>query len=299
MTLYHLLRRWKLLVGLAMLGALIALIIAAVQKPRYVANMTISGLGAGESAIQTGLSGAGSGVLQALKGISGGSAASLADGDYGYFISLLKSDRTAALLGKDTAALKLLFPSEWDAEHNVWQRPQGLLGTLKSVYSSTFFGAPYTAPDVPRIKERIADVMSIQFDIENNHHIISVKNSSCARAAELATKIFRSADNVIKDEKGRRYYENIAYLTSQLSDQRNAAFREGLSSSLVLQHFNQISTQSKLPLTVRVIDGPGCSPRPALPQPLAYLVLGAIAGLVLGFALIVWSYLVHHRNIGV
>lgn len=292
MTLWHLLHRWKWLAATTIAGTLIAMVIAVVQKPRYVANMTISSLGFGESAIQAGISGGGTGVLQALKGITGGSAASLSDGDYGYFISLLTSDRTAELIQKDVTTLKLMFPSEWGGNTLGWRRPAGWTSGFKSIYNNLFFGAGYTAPNVPRIKERLDDIMSIRFDIENNHHIISVKSTTCSGASFLASKIFLSADQILKAEKASRYLENIDYLTAELDDQRNSALREELTSALLLQHMHQISARSQLPLAVRVIDGPGCGPRPALPQPFAYLLLGALAGLTLGVFFILARYLV-------
>ncbi len=290
MTLLYLLRRWKWLVGSMIAGALIALVIALVQKPRYVASMTVSHLGMGESAIQTGIGGGGSGVLQALKGFAGAGGASLADGDYGYFISLLGSDRTAALIQTDAPTLKLMFPSEWDQDSNSWRRPSGWTSGLKGFYNKLFFGAAYTAPNVSRIKERLADIMSIRFDIENDQHLISVKSATCTKASFLASRIFYAADKILKSEKGKRYEENIAYLTAQLNDQRNAPLREELASALLLQHLHQISARSQLPLAVRVIDGPSCGPRPALPQPFAYIVAGMFAGLALGFFLILARY---------
>jgi uncharacterized protein involved in exopolysaccharide biosynthesis len=296
MTLLFLLKRWKWLACAMIAGSFVALVIAAVQKPRYIARMTISGLGQGDSAIQSGIGSGSTGVLQALKGIAGSSGASLTDGDYGYFISLLASDRTAGLIKRDLPALKLLFPSEWRADGHRWRRSSSWSSGLKDTYNRVFFGTSYTAPDVSRIKERLKKIMQVRYDLENNQHIVSVQSTTCVSATWLASKIFHSADQILKAEKGRRYKENIDYLTTQLVDPRNGPLREELAGALLLQHLHQISARSQLPLAVRVIDGPGCEPRPAFPQPVAYLLVGALAGLAVGLCLILLKYLVSEQT---
>lgn len=296
MTLLFVLQRWKWLVLMMMLGSALALVIAATQKPRYIASMTISGLGLGETAIQAGLSGGSSGVLQALRGITGAGAASLGDSDYGYFISLLNSDRTAELIAKDPQTLVFLFPTEWDEETRQWRRLPNWASGISALYDHVFFGQSYQPPNAARIKEKLEKIMSIGFDLESNQHNISVKGVSCNVARQIANKIFQSADAILKIEKARRYKENIAYLSDQLADPRNAALREDLSSALLLQHLRQISARSQLPLAVRVIDGPGCGPRPALPQPIAYVALGLLAGLIFGLLAILIQYFRYVRE---
>jgi hypothetical protein len=125
--------------------------------------------------------------------------------------------------------------------------------------------------------------MSVQFDIENNQHVVSVKSGSCATSRAIIQSVFSTADQVLKAEKSRRFIENVRYLETQVADQRNAALRSELANALVLQHLRQISSRSRLPLAVRVIDGPGCGPRPTLPLPVPYTLLGALAGLGLSF----------------
>jgi hypothetical protein len=283
MTLAQLFQRWPVLLGGLVLGGLIGLTVAAIQKPRFVANMTIASLGAGETVIPAGMSASGSGVLQALRGITGANPAAMGEGDYVYFVALLSSDRTAQFLLQDQAFLRRLFPSEWDEASGLWRRAPGLLSPLSALYNRVFFGTGYIPPNVPRIKERLATIMSVQFDIENSQHILSVKSQSCATSRAIIQSVFSTADQILKTEKSRRFIENVRYLETQVADQRNAALRSELASALVLQHLRQISSRSRLPLAVRVIDGPGCGPRPTLPQPVPYALLGGAAGLGLSF----------------
>jgi hypothetical protein len=284
MTLAYLLARWRLLLIFTCIGASTGLAIAWAQEPRYVASMTISSLGMGDAPMQVGISTGGSGVLQALRGISGAGAASLGDGDYAYFISLLNSDRTARKLLRNAAFLKLLFPGEWNSDRQIWSREPTLLSNLSALYNSIFFRRGYIPPDTARVKERLGKVMSVQFDIETSQHVISVRSRSCATSRTILQTVFQDADSVIKSEKSTRYQENIAYLESKIAQPNNVPLREELTSALVLQYMRQISVSSTLPLAARVIDGPGCAPKPALPQPVPYTIVGMLVGLGVAFA---------------
>jgi hypothetical protein len=285
MTIAQFLKRWPLFLVAMAGGGLLGLLLAYVQQPRYVANMTIAALGPGDNAIQTGLPTSGSGVLQALRGLSG-SSSQFGDGDYRYFIALLGSDRTAARLLKDPVFTHLVFDKEWDPQTRTWRRPDSALAPLAEWYGQAFFGRGYRAPDVPRLKERLNKLIAVQFDIENDQHIISAKGLTCARARLLVDTVFRTADSVVKAEKARRFSENVVSLRAQISDPRNDPLRTELASALVAQYLRQISVRSPMPLAARVIDGPQCAPRPVLPQPIPYAIAGAI--FMLGLA-IVWT----------
>jgi hypothetical protein len=287
MTLMQILRRWRLFLCMLALGAIAGLLFAMVQTPRYVANMTISALGLSDAPIQTGLTTGGTGVLQALKGIAGQGAGALGDGDYAYFIALLYSDRTVSQLINSQSFVESLFPDEWDVRNKRWRRAPGFVSRLSGLYISMFFSSSYAPPSVPRVKERLAKIMSVQFDLETNQHVISVRSPKCAVSRRIISTVFSTADNVLKAERSKRSVENITYLQTQIADQRNALLRSEIATALVLQYVRQISAQSKLPLAARVIDGPDCNPRPTLPQPISYAFLGAILGFVLTLAFVV------------
>lgn len=281
MTLADLLSRWRAFLAAAAIGLGAGLLVAIIQQPRFVANMTITSLGFGETAIQAGIPTGGTGVLQALRGITGGANISSGDADYQYLVSLLMSDRTAQRLIANQEFLTTLFEPEWDKDNERWRRAPSLLSGAAALYNKVFFGQAYTAPNIPRIKERLAKVMAVQFDLETGQHIISVKSRSCQKSSIVAAAVFTAADSVLKVEKSRRFAENITYLQTQLFDQRNASLRDELASALIMQHLRQISSISNLPLAARIIDGPGCGPRPTLPQPVPYAILGAILGMAI------------------
>ena len=125
MTLGYLLRRWPLLLGVLVIGIVAGLIAAKLQTKRYTATMTISSVGPEDLSLPLGSSiTGGAGVLQALKGVTGGASASAGNSDYGYFIALLTSDRTARALLADPLVMHRLFPREWDDQNKRWHRPR-------------------------------------------------------------------------------------------------------------------------------------------------------------------------------
>jgi len=57
---------------------------------------------------------------------------------------------------------------------------------------------------------------------------------------------------------------------------------------LLNQHLRKIATESDFPIVARVIDGPGCGDKPHMPQPIAFTIGGALAGLMLVLAMLAW-----------
>jgi hypothetical protein len=219
MTLSQIFSRWRLFIFTLFLGAIAGLCLAIVQTPRFVASMKISALALTDSPIQSGLPAGGTGVLQALKGIAGQGAGALGDGDYSYFIALLNSDRTISQLINNKPFIELLFREEWDASNQRWHRAPSITSGIASIYNSVFFGISYNPPNVPRAKERLAKIMSVQFDIETNQHIISVRSSKCDVSRKIITTLFSTADGVLKKERLKRSIENVSYLQAQIADQ--------------------------------------------------------------------------------
>ena len=110
MSMMHLFRQWPILIAALVLGAVAGLLMAKAQPPRHVATMLISSVGPEDAALSLGPSiGGGSGVLQALRGITG-SAGAAGNTDFNYFIALMRSDRMASQLVKDDTVLQRLFP---------------------------------------------------------------------------------------------------------------------------------------------------------------------------------------------
>jgi hypothetical protein len=281
----HLIRQWPILVAALSLGAVTGLLMAKAQTPRHVATMLISSVGPEDTALSLGPSiGGGSGVLQALRGITG-SAGAAGNTDFNYFIALMRSDRMASQLVKDDAVLQHLFPREWNTATRSWQRPDGLLQSIKASYLRFFFGMHYVPPDIERTKERLNEVFVSQLDIETGSYLLSVKDRQCAVAISLLGSIFSTTDRVLKNEKRIRFSENINSLRAELGQLENAELRSQIASALLAQYLRKIAAESRLPLAARVLDGPGCPPRPVLPVPLSYAAAGAIAAfaLVLGW----------------
>jgi hypothetical protein len=134
------------------------------------------------------------------------------------------------------------------------------------------------------VKERLLGLIKVQFDIESGSHRVTARGPACDAAAETLQAVFVTADQVLKSEKRVRYGENSASLREQLVLPENAPMRSQIADALLQQYLRRIAAGSRLPLAARVIDGPGCPTRPALPQPIPYVIGGAVAGLILVFA---------------
>ena len=282
MSLIHLYRHWPIMLATLFLGAIAGLVAAKLQPQRYVATMTISSVGPEDSSLTLGSSvPGGAGVLQALRGIAGSAAGAGGNGDFNYFIDLLRSDRTALRLLGDPVALRQLFPKEWDARTLSWHRPDGLLSSIKANYDDYFYGLGYVPPDVPRIKQQLGEVFGAQFDIETGSYLLSVKNQECAVARSILGTVFITTDRVLKSEKRLRFEENIASLRNQLVQLENVQMRSQIADAILAQYLRRIAAESRLPLAARILDGPGCPSRPTLPLPITYASVGAMLAFVL------------------
>jgi uncharacterized protein involved in exopolysaccharide biosynthesis len=282
MTLTHLLRQWPILLTALILGAAVGLIFAKLQTQRYVATMTISSVGPEDASVILGPSISGnSGVLRALRGISGGAGAGAdGSGDFSYFIALLHSDRMARRLLDDPMTMRRLFPKEWDLRTRSWHRPSGFVSNIQAVYDQFFYSIKYIPPNVPRVKQRLDDIFNAQLDIETGSYRLSVKNQHCEVARSVLDAIFTTTDRVLKSEKQLRFNENINSLTEQLKLD-NIQARNQIVDAIVAQYLRRIAADSQLPIAARILDGPGCSSRPTLPLPIPYALAGALATFML------------------
>ena len=289
MTLSDILSRRRSLLIWLFAGGLAGAAIAFIQKPVYVSEMTISAVSSDEASIPgNSLLGAlgGSSVLKAIGGLAGGR--DVEESDFAYFVELLHSDRVMRQLLADPQVAQDLFPGEWDAKSQSWHRAPGLIPMLSGAYRRIFFGMQYQPPNVARAKRSLERRFAATFDLERNTYGLTMKHRRCERATELLQKVFTTSDQVMKAEKRARYLQNIELLTGQISSPPNTAIRSEIGSVLLNQHLRKIATESDFPIVARVIDGPGCGDKPHMPQPIAFTIGGALAGLMLVLAMLAW-----------
>lgn len=281
--------RWRRLALWLVGGGALGALMAFVQTPVYVSEMTISAVSSDEASIPgNSLLGAlgGSSVLKAIGGLAGGR--DVEESDFAYFVELLHSDRVIKQLLAKPEFVHELFAGEWDEKSQSWHRRSGVLPSLSGLYKRMFFGTGYQEPNVARAKRALTRRFSATFDMERNTYSLAMKHRSCEKATQMLTQVFRASDNVMKAEKRARYLQNIELLTGQLASPANTAIRSEIGGVLLNQQLRKIATESDFPIVARVIDGPGCGDQPYLPQPIAYVMAGALAGLMIVLASLAW-----------
>jgi uncharacterized protein involved in exopolysaccharide biosynthesis len=253
--------------------------------PVYTADMAIapptqSSTGRSGSA----LSGLGSIAGLALGGDTGGTNTSFIR-----YEKMLTSREVAARLVRDHDVLQLVFADRWDAVHQTWKPPFGIVEWLKSATNHVFGRTVDTTPDAAELRRFLAKHLSIEVPPADMAlaappaiRYVKFTFRDPRVAPEILLWLHQETDGVIREAELARTRHMIDYLDDSLRKTTEVDERASLAQLLLDQERSAMLLTTGLDYSAEVIDLPGVPQEPSYPEIPLTLILGVLTGLLLG-----------------
>lgn len=212
------------------------------------------------------------------------------------FFELITSVRLAERLQEDHQLLQQVFEEQWDAEDERWRPPQGPVARFKRTLNRLLGGPAWTPPRPVHLARYLASEIAIRrsagglFRLELEHRDADL-------AERILTVLIGTADDMLRRESLRRVNAEVAHLEETL--QRDLpADREGALRQVLATHYQtQALLEVDQPFAADVVSPPTADPLPVGIDPLLFLVLAAVVGIILGL-FVVFLRDALRRNLG-
>jgi uncharacterized protein involved in exopolysaccharide biosynthesis len=204
------------------------------------------------------------------------------------FQHMLTSVSVAERLESDHRVLQTIYRREWNSAAKSWVPPQGIASKLKRIVLR-WFGLPGWAPPSPvRLADDLSRELRIVSDPRSEIITISYSNKDPIFAGQLVNWVCQEADRLIKEREQISTQQQIAYIDNKLRAVTIEEHRRALTQLLLELERKGIMTAIDQPYAARVIDGPRVPDLPDSPKPFLNMGIGALAGFMLGCALVLY-----------
>jgi len=202
--------------------------------------------------------------------------------DFDKFKTLVTSVRVAEISVERHNLLKRLFADLWDEDTARWVPPDSLVHRMRSEIRMLIGRTQWQPPTPLTLADHFQDTVRFDRIGKTGFVRVSYRHADAELAGKVLQVLYDETETLMKEKNTARTREYIGYLTSRLKevtmiDQRNA-LRELLSGSeqaLMLLYLDHS-------FAAEIVDGPVVSDQPTSPRPIIYIVLGSVAGLIVG-----------------
>jgi hypothetical protein len=284
---YPVLRHNLYFIGIAIFASvLVAIAWMKISGPTYIARMVVS---QAEGLPQTS-SGAGSllsslGSAAGLGSLLGGTHSPL----YERFEELLSSQQVAARVERKHHVMRHLFRKRWDAEHNVWKKPDGLIASLSGSIRN-FFGVPgWSPPDTAALVKRIQRKLVISDTKDTGLRQVEFEDEDRAFALAMLNWLYQEADESIREIDIVRTRAQITYLRKELDQITSVEQRTALTNLLESQEQRQMLLLSNAPYGAAIIVSPEAPTEPNSPRIALTITLAVVVGILVSSLFLLWK----------
>ncbi|WP_142849676.1 Wzz/FepE/Etk N-terminal domain-containing protein [Telmatospirillum sp. J64-1] len=202
------------------------------------------------------------------------------DKDLARFLSMIDAVSSARRLARNHGLLPMVFAEDWDEEKQRFQPPSGPLARLRDL-----LGLPgWTPPDAHDLAAYLGRKVTVEKLPESGLRALTFSHPQRDFAIRLLTLLHQEIDAQLREEAIARSEERILYLRERLdsvtrNDQRQSliALLSELEKARMMLHAGGFHAAE--------ITDPATAPsRPSTPKPALVLLIGTLAGLVLGAA---------------
>lgn len=255
-------RRW-LLLATTLAGAMFAGAVVLLMTPVYRAEALLAPVQETSSESLSVASGR-FGGLAALAGIDLGTGS----GDREEAVALLRSRVLAIAFIEDNDLLPVLFEEEWDAGADSWQ-------------SADSDDAPTLWEGYRRFDE---DIRTVSVDPRTGLVTLAIEWTDPAVAAAWARQLVERVNAETRARAIREAERSLAYLNTQLQKTDVVELRQAIYGLVENQTKQMMLANVREDYAFKVIDPPTApdADDPIRPLPALTLLLGSLAGLVLG-----------------
>jgi capsular polysaccharide biosynthesis protein len=268
-------RTWKLLVLLTLIGAAIAALISLLMPEIFRSQILVAPVAQSGNGIANGLKDE-FGGLAALAGINIGEFG----GRKEEYIATLSSAGFARDFITSQSLMPILFAKRWDSQTSAWRKGAK---------------APVLEEGVKKFTE---DVRSITEDRRTGLVTISVEWYSPQLAASWANRMIEMVNERLRGEATRNADRSIEYLNKELAKTGVVEIRQAIFRLIEQQVNNAMLANVQREYAFRVLDPAVPAEIRASPKRTVMTILGAIVGLFIGLIYVVARFRVRVAQTG-
>lgn len=207
---------------------------------------------------------------------------------YSLYLEGVHSRSLADAVARHEDLMQVIFYKEWNDDTKRWQKPSGILRSAVPIIKAAI-GSPVTAwspPDGARLQEYLKLELGVFQDPKSPLAILSFQHPDPRFATRLLNTVNTEMDALLRAKALNRANGNIAYLSEQLGKVTIAEHREAIARSLSEQEKIRMSASSSAPYAAEPFGTATASLQPTTPNPVLFLAIGIVAGLLIGAALV-------------
>jgi hypothetical protein len=271
--------RWKLILGCAVVCALLALGISLILQPRYTATISLvpasNSLEAAPDSALGGFASALSGLGMSLPHTSSGS-------DFVLFPQVVDTDEVAARILQRKDILRKLFPREYDPHTGQFRAPRSVGSLIKRAFFAVIGQRSYIPPSIARVKRYLDRYVKVSAaTLTSPVATLQYANEDPQFAKMFLLFVYRTVDDQLRTWRVTRARENSEYLERKLNTVAAVDYRAGLLNQLLPQQMIVMMSNPRSAFAARIIDGPAVDDRPDFPNPVVFLLVGLVLGALL------------------
>lgn len=270
----HLGRHWRKILATALFSALVGLVAAWTQAPRYVAAMVVIPNIDDKAGLERVLN-PGSNSLSNLLSTPFGKSERVTP--FQQFDSLMLTEEVAGELEGRLHLLRHIYPEKWDAGRGEWKSNTGSFGNSVR----RLFNLP--APDYPDshtllgfLKRRV----NISEDRLISRLTISYSDEDPRMAVRVLENLYSVTEELIIARDSRLSQARLEQAQKNLGDTALQSNREALASILIRYNLKVIETRVGSPYAALRLTDPHVPSYPTAPNVLQYMFAAMSIGLL-------------------
>ena len=204
---------------------------------------------------------------------------------------LLSSVRFAKLLQEKYGLLHIVYAGSWDAERQVWKRPEGRRFDLKQQIRAALHLRTWTEPDLESLASYVSSAIVIDKTGGKAVRTITFQHGDPEFAKWFLQTIYTEAEGMLRQFDRVQNLERKAYLGSQLANTSLVDIRKVLLALLEREERTSMLLSGSETYAAKVIEPVFVSSKPTAPSIVLTLVpnlvwcVGVALLLVLGYGL--------------
>lgn len=281
-------RGWKTIGICVVIGLLFGVFFARLGRPTYTAELVVRSSTSSKSRIPglpASLAGAVSGQL------GGGDFFTGADqGSFDQFVALLDSNELSqALVRRHPEILHSFFAGNWNAEKRTWER-SGFRAEASDAMRS-FLGMPsWHPPSGEDLRTHIAGSLAVATDMKNGMVTIQYRDSDPEFARDALMNIYKTADDLVREQESQRSANRIAYLEKMLPSVTQSELHEVLVQLYANEERQLMTVRADQYFATSPVDLPIVPRNPSSTSPKVTVIGFAFLGGILGCVMLIVGF---------
>lgn len=272
---------WRTPAVAAALCVLLCLVLLSGSQPVYRTTMSVVPAPSEQNEVASNSASGALGSLLGLGGMAGNST-------YARYQKLLSLPITAQRMQDKYGMLQKVYYAMWNKREKKWVEPitlrTHLLGWLFRLADVPIWTPPDTTNLAAYLFAKVTVLPSPQSDILT----VTVNDPDPVFARQLMLADHEMANAVMRDQVARRARQQVAYLESKLSATTVEDYRQTLLALLSQQEKTLMLTQTDASFAAEILSPPTTSPMPVAPRPLLSVFIAILAGIMIGFGIVVF-----------